>query len=112
MRGSHRVEVHVYAPEWFSLMSECSGAEREEVTGIDPLSLTSMATQLLIMISKHVQTLACDWFSGTYIQYVCIYMYTYYIVYVLHCLAIYVQYVHVRECSVEPLIKDILRDYT
>ena len=63
LRGSHRVEVHVYAPEWITLVSECSGEEGAE-SGSEPDSLTTMATQLLIMISKHIQTLASDWFSG------------------------------------------------
>jgi serine/threonine protein kinase len=64
LKGSHRIEVHVYAPELITLVAECSGEETEDQeTGIEPDSLTTMATQLLIMISKHVQTLASDWFS-------------------------------------------------
>ena len=67
LKGSHRIEVHVYAPELITLVAECSGEETEDQeTGIEPDSLTTMATQLLIMISKHVQTLASDWFSGIY----------------------------------------------
>lgn len=69
LKGSHRIEIHVYAPEWITLMTECTTGEEEAEldAAIDPLSLTSMATQLLIMISKHIQTLASDWFLGTYI---------------------------------------------
>ena len=66
LKGSHRIEVHVYAPDWITLVAECAGEEQQEemAGGIEPDSLTTMATQLLIMISKHVQTLASDWFSG------------------------------------------------
>ena len=52
----------MYAPEWITLVNECS---TEEDAGFDPLSLTAMATQLLIMIAKHIQALA-DWFEGVY----------------------------------------------
>ena len=51
----------MYAPDWITLVNECAS---EEEAGVDPTSLTAMATQLLIMISKHIQTLASDWFSG------------------------------------------------
>ena len=51
--------------------SSCGGGGggEEADTGIDPLSLTSMATQLLLMISNHVQTLASDWFLGIILLY-------------------------------------------
>ena len=56
----------MYAPEWVTLVSECPAEEEEQTDpNNDPVTLTTMATQLLILISKHIQTLASDWFSGT-----------------------------------------------
>ena len=54
----------MYAPDWITLVTEWSG---EDGGGVDPHSLTAMATQLLITISKHIQTLASDWFQGIYV---------------------------------------------
>ena len=64
LSGNFRIEVHVYAPDWITLVNEFAS---DEGTDFDPFSLTAMATQLLIMISKHIETLASDWFPGTYV---------------------------------------------
>ena len=65
LEGNFRIEVHVYGPDWITVVNESSG---DDETICDPFCLPAMATQLLVMISSHIQSLASDWFPGMLLQ--------------------------------------------
>jgi len=67
LEGFFRVEVHVYTPEWVALANELLMCDQLNYSLDNPFCLPGMATKLLVMISKHVKSLANDWFPGIFI---------------------------------------------
>lgn len=68
LEGAYRVEVHVYTPEWVTLGNELLVCDRPQYTLDGLSSLPGLATQLLVMISQHVKSLASNWFPGMLIS--------------------------------------------
>ncbi len=60
----YRIEVHVYTPEWVTLANELLQCEQINYSLDNPNCLPGLATRLIVMISQHIKSLACDWFPG------------------------------------------------
>ena len=68
LRGTFRVELHVYTPEWIALANDLLTLERIHYSIDDPQCIPGFATHLLVMISNHIRNLATDWFPGMFLS--------------------------------------------
>ena len=60
---AYRIEVHVYTNEWIQLVNELNEDGCLDIQ-LTPTKIIAYATQLLVMVSRHIKSLATNWFPG------------------------------------------------
>ena len=63
--GEYRIEVHIYTDEWITLTNYLAEQGTSQLgTTLPSDYISGIATRLLVMITKHIESLATRYFSG------------------------------------------------
>ena len=70
LQGSHRISIHIYMNEWLKVINGVIATGRNKISSQELTSayVTSLATQFMIMVDRHLKALATAWFPGMIIS--------------------------------------------
>ena len=60
---AYHIEVHVYTDEWIQLVNELAKDGCLDIQ-LTPTKIMAYATRMLVMVSRHIKSLATNWFPG------------------------------------------------